>query len=127
MNSKYTYALQPLDRVGDFACQHSAVPVDGFRQPGVERRRCAEAELPLGAADVEAAARLSVRLGRVPDDAALKADITGKKYLSAIENDNNQALGLSLPGTPSYFFNGHSLQASDLAGLLKEAQPYLNK
>jgi protein-disulfide isomerase len=56
-----------------------------------------------------------------------KSDVTSKKYLSAIETDNDEALGLSLPGTPSFFFNGHSLQNEDLAGMLKEAQPYLNK
>jgi protein-disulfide isomerase len=63
----------------------------------------------------------------VADINQFKTDITDKKYLPVIEKNNNEALGMGLPGTPSYFFNGHSLQASDLAGLLKEAQPYINK
>ncbi len=57
-----------------------------------------------------------------------KSDITGKKYLPAIQNDNNQALGLNLQGTPSYFFNGHPLQiATTIQGLEQEARQYLNK
>lgn len=63
----------------------------------------------------------------VSDINQFKNDVTGKKYLPAIENDNNQALGLNLQGTPSYFFNGHELQASDLNGLLQQAQQYVNK
>ena len=57
-----------------------------------------------------------------------KSDITSHKYLSTIETDNDEAIGLNLQGTPSFFFNGHPLQTgSDLKGLLQEAQPYLNK
>ncbi|MDR3502482.1 MAG: thioredoxin domain-containing protein [Legionella sp.] len=63
----------------------------------------------------------------VSDINKFKNDVTNKTYLSAIEKDNNEAIGLSLQGTPSYFFNGHELQASDLNGLLQEAQPFLNK
>ena len=63
----------------------------------------------------------------VSDITKFKNDVANKTYLSTIETDNNQALGLSLTGTPSYFFNGHQLQASDLSGLLQQAQPYLNK
>ncbi|HVY67494.1 MAG TPA: thioredoxin domain-containing protein [Patescibacteria group bacterium] len=53
-----------------------------------------------------------------------KSDITSKKYLSKIEQDNNEALGLNLPGTPTFFFNGHVLQNQDLAGLEKQAEQY---
>lgn len=63
----------------------------------------------------------------VKDINQFKSDITGKKYLSVIENDNDQALGLNLQGTPTLFFNGHNIQPSDLNGLLQEAQPYVNK
>ena len=63
----------------------------------------------------------------VKDINQFKSDITNKKYLSPIEKNNNEALGMNLQGTPSYFFNGHELQASDLAGLLKQAQQYVNK
>lgn len=64
----------------------------------------------------------------VKDVNQFKADVTAKKYLPTINNDNNQALGLSLQGTPTFFFNGHQLQnAADINGLLQEAQQWLNK
>ncbi len=53
-----------------------------------------------------------------------KGDITSKKYLSVIQDDSNQALGLNLPGTPSFFFNGHILQSTDIAGMEKQAEQY---
>jgi protein-disulfide isomerase len=56
-----------------------------------------------------------------------KSDITSKKYLSVVQKDSNQALGLNLPGTPSFFFNGHVLQNGDVAGMEKQAQQYYNK
>ncbi len=56
-----------------------------------------------------------------------KSDITSKKYLPAIQKSNDEALGLNLQGTPSFFFNGHSIQNQDIKGLLYEAQPYMNK
>jgi protein-disulfide isomerase len=56
-----------------------------------------------------------------------KSDITNQKNKDIIQNENNQALGLSLPGTPTFFFNGHLLQNQDLAGLLQQSQQYLNK
>jgi len=36
-------------------------------------------------------------------------------------------LGLNLPGTPSFYFNGHTLQNQDLAGLEKQAEAFYNK
>jgi protein-disulfide isomerase len=56
-----------------------------------------------------------------------KSDVTSHKYLDKIQADNNQSLALSLQGTPTFFFNGHLLQNQDLAGLKKEAEPFLNK
>jgi len=53
-------------------------------------------------------------------------DITGKKYLPVIQNDYDQAMGLNLPGTPSFFFNGHVLQNADIAGMEKQAEKYYN-
>jgi protein-disulfide isomerase len=53
-----------------------------------------------------------------------KSDITGKKYLLKIQNDSDQSLGLNLPGTPSFFFNGHTLQNGDIAGMEKQAEQY---
>ena len=63
----------------------------------------------------------------VSDIAKFKSDVTNKKYLPAVQQGSDQALGLSLQGTPTFFFNGHQLQNQDLAGLLKQAQPYINK
>jgi len=56
-----------------------------------------------------------------------KSDITGKKYLPKVQTDSNQALGLNLPGTPSFFFNGHTLTNADVAGMEKQAQSYYVK
>src|SRR2546428_887859 len=43
-------------------------PVDGGLEPGRKVRRSTEAEFTFGAADIERAARLAVRFGRVPAD-----------------------------------------------------------
>lgn len=56
-----------------------------------------------------------------------KSDITNKKYLPAIQTDSDQALGLNLSGTPSFFFNGHSLTNTDIAGMEKQAEQWMNK
>ncbi len=56
-----------------------------------------------------------------------KADITDKKYLAVIQKNNNEALELKLPGTPSFFFNGHVLNNGDIAAMEKEAQAFYNK
>jgi len=56
-----------------------------------------------------------------------KTDITSQKYKAVIEKNNNEALGLSLPGTPAMFFNGHNLQNADLAGLKQQAEQFRNK
>jgi protein-disulfide isomerase len=53
-----------------------------------------------------------------------KNDITSKKYLAVVQADSDQALGLNLPGTPSFFFNGHTLQNGDIAGMEKQAEQY---
>ena len=64
----------------------------------------------------------------VADTNQFKSDITSKKYLAKIQTDSNEALGLNLQGTPTYFFNGHLIQdATTIQGLEQEAQPYLNK
>lgn len=60
----------------------------------------------------------------VKDITQFKNDITSKKYLPAIQKDSDEALGLNLPGTPSFFFNGHTLQNQDLAGLQKQAEAF---
>jgi len=60
----------------------------------------------------------------VPNVDQFKSDITNKKYLAVIQSDSDQALGLNLPGTPSFFFNGHVLQNADIAGMEKQAEKY---
>src|SRR3954469_25585922 len=50
------------------------VPVDRRTQSLVERRACREAERISGAAGVDTATRLTVRLRRVPPDLAVEAD-----------------------------------------------------
>jgi protein-disulfide isomerase len=56
-----------------------------------------------------------------------KSDITSKKYLPAIEKDNNDALGLNLSGTPSFFFNGHSLKSDQLKAMEEQAKQFYVK
>ncbi len=56
-----------------------------------------------------------------------KSDITSKKYLSKIQTDSDQALGLNLSGTPSFLFNGHTLQNADIAGMEKQSQAFYIK
>lgn len=56
-----------------------------------------------------------------------KNDVTNKKYLPAVQKGSDEANGLKLPGTPSFFFNGHVLKNADIAGMLAEAQPFINK
>jgi protein-disulfide isomerase len=56
-----------------------------------------------------------------------KSDVTSMKYLPGIQKDSDEALGLNLPGTPSFFFNGHVLQNSDIATMEKEAEQYYNQ
>lgn len=63
----------------------------------------------------------------VPNIDQFKSDITSKKHIAKIQKDNNEALGLSLPGTPSLFFNGHQLKNGDLASLLKQAEEFYIK
>jgi protein-disulfide isomerase len=63
----------------------------------------------------------------VKDINQFRNDVTGKKYLAAIQKNSDEALGLNLPGTPSFFFNGHSLKNEDLAGLEKQAEVFYNK
>lgn len=60
----------------------------------------------------------------VADVNQFKNDITGKKYLAPIQKNSDEALGLNLPGTPSFYFNGHVLQNQDLAGLEKQAEAF---
>jgi protein-disulfide isomerase len=85
-----------------FAWQSMAEPLDTFAQYAQE----------VGVANID----------------QFKSDISDKKYLSKIQNDYNQATWLNLQGTPALFFNGHSIKTgSDLQGLKKEAEQYLNK
>lgn len=53
-----------------------------------------------------------------------KSDVTNKKYLAAIQKDSDEALQLKIPGTPSFYFNGHVLQNADIAGMEKQAQAF---
>lgn len=63
----------------------------------------------------------------VADINQFRNDVTGKKNLGIVQAESDQALGLNLQGTPSYFFNGHALQNADLNGLLQQAQQFVNK
>ncbi len=56
-----------------------------------------------------------------------KNDIVSAKYLDAIQKNSNEALGLNLPGTPSFFFNGHPLKNADVQTMEKEAEQWIIK
>ncbi len=56
-----------------------------------------------------------------------KSDVTSRKYMDIITAENNQAVGLDLPGTPSFFFNGHVLQNADLPTMEKQAEQWMVK
>jgi protein-disulfide isomerase len=56
-----------------------------------------------------------------------KNDVTSKKFVPAVQNGYNQAMGLNLPGTPSFFFNGNMLKPEDYAGLKKQSEVFLVK
>ena len=50
-------------------------PVDGLSHPVAEWVLRPEAEQPFGTTDVQPAARLTIRLSRVPDDFAAETDL----------------------------------------------------
>ena len=56
-----------------------------------------------------------------------KSDISNKKYLSVIQTDSDEALGLSLPGTPSFYFNGHLLKNDSVPNMLTQSQQWIIK
>lgn len=56
-----------------------------------------------------------------------KSDVTSRKYMDIITKANDQAVGLNLGGTPTFFFNGHVLQNADLATMEKQAEQWVNK
>lgn len=63
----------------------------------------------------------------VADISKFTSDVTVKKYLPAIQKDSDEALGLNLQGTPTFIFNGHQLQNSDVKGMLAEVQQWVVK
>jgi protein-disulfide isomerase len=66
----------------------------------------------------------------VSDINKFKSDVTGDKYLQPMQTGEDQATQLNLQGTPTYFFNGHSLPVeanATIDGLKQQASQYLNK
>jgi protein-disulfide isomerase len=63
----------------------------------------------------------------VKDINQFNSDVTSRKYLPGIIQDNDEAIGLNLQGTPTFFFNGHQLQNADLPTMLAQAQQWINK
>ncbi|MBI5530574.1 MAG: thioredoxin domain-containing protein [Candidatus Doudnabacteria bacterium] len=56
-----------------------------------------------------------------------KSDIANKKFKDRVQKDLVDSLSLNIPGTPTFFFNGHQLKNDDLAGLKKQAEQYYIK
>ena len=53
-----------------------------------------------------------------------KTDITSEKYKPLVQKQNNEAIGLALEGTPTFFFNGHKLLGGDLESMKKQAEQW---
>lgn len=63
------------------------VPLDRFAESLFERHPGLEAELAFGPGRIQAAARLAVRLGRVPGDGPGKADQLGNQVDQVANRD----------------------------------------
>lgn len=63
----------------------------------------------------------------VKDIEQFKNDITNKKNIEKIESGFREAMGLSLPGTPSFIFNGQSIKPDSLEAMKKQSLQYLVK
>ncbi len=56
-----------------------------------------------------------------------KNDITSKKFKDRIQKDLIEGIGLSIPGTPTIYFNGKVIQNDSLENMKKQAEPFLIK
>lgn len=56
-----------------------------------------------------------------------KTDVIGKKNKAHIQRDLIEAIGLSVPGTPTIYFNGKLIKNDSLENMKKEAEQYLSK
>ncbi|MFA5991340.1 MAG: DsbA family protein [Candidatus Doudnabacteria bacterium] len=56
-----------------------------------------------------------------------KTAITSKKFKDRIQKDLVESLGLSVPGTPTIYFNGKVIKNDSLENMKKEAEQYLSK
>ncbi len=60
----------------------------------------------------------------VKDINKFRNDLVNKTYKPAVEADWQEATGLNVPGTPTFYFNGHPLAIGDLTTMEKQAQQY---
>lgn len=56
-----------------------------------------------------------------------KTDIVSKKFKERVEKNLVESLSLNLPGTPSFYFNGHVLKNDSLENMKKEAEQWIVK
>src|SRR5688500_10241397 len=87
MPSRRTKPAGAVSGVGNGTRAGAQVPLDRSLQPLAEGRARAEAEQLLGAARLELAARLTVRLRRVPDELALEAGQLGDELGQVADRD----------------------------------------
>jgi protein-disulfide isomerase len=56
-----------------------------------------------------------------------KTGITSKKFKNKIQKDLIEGISLSIPGTPTIYFNGKVIKNDSLENMKKQAEQYLNK
>src|SRR5262245_46595466 len=84
--SRFTLALTGASMRGRKPSS-SAVPLDRSPQPLLERRLGDEAEARGGARRIQHPSRLSIRLGRIPDDAPLEPCQLGDQADQVLDRD----------------------------------------
>lgn len=70
---------------------------------------------------IEKFAELATAAG-VSNIEQFKTDIISKKYKERIQRDLVESMSLNLPGTPSFYFNGHALKSDSLENMKKQAE-----
>jgi len=60
----------------------------------------------------------------VANIAKFKSDVSSQAYKGKVQSDLREAYALDLPGTPSFYFNGHHLDNGDMDSLKSQAQKY---
>lgn len=63
----------------------------------------------------------------IPNLEQFKTGVTSKKFKNKIQKDLIEGIGLSIPGTPTVYFNGKVIANDSLENMKKEAEQYVIK